>query len=74
MRLRMHRSISCKTFCRVKPTGHLKRLKNSNWLETSQPLNTWLAENFDAINAAIRESPIWQTELTTDEEETGAQH
>lgn len=44
------------------------------WLESNEPLNNWLTENFAAINQAIQSSIIWQSEFVTNEPESGARH
>lgn len=44
------------------------------WAETDLRLCDWLSTLFDEINQIIRDSPIWTSELVTDEPELGANH
>jgi hypothetical protein len=44
-----------------------------NWLETNPAMDGWLAEKFEAINAAIAESRVWNNPLWTGESQARPQ-
>lgn len=37
------------------------------WLETDRAVNVCMTEQFDAINAAIRNSPVWKSDFMLDD-------
>lgn len=38
------------------------------WLDTNSKINGWLIEQFNELNAAIRDNLVWQTPFWTDDE------
>ena len=45
-----------------------------HWLKTDSNVVNWAKNTFDEINDAILNSPIWSSELLTDEPEPGLPH
>lgn len=39
-----------------------------SWLNSNPEINRWLAEQFNEINAAIRDNIVWETPLWTDDQ------
>lgn len=46
----------------------------ANWLASDSALNRFLRETFNEVHSAIIASPLWDSELMTDEPERGLQN
>ncbi|MBI4999077.1 MAG: hypothetical protein HZC22_19680, partial [Rhodocyclales bacterium] len=43
----------------------------ADWLESEPRLQRWLADQLEEINAAIRDSQVWESPMWTDEDTKG---